>query len=220
MFGAEKLEPVPERVPGVEPLASWERLILPGLDTRSNKSLPENVQIVDLERRMRLLGRVEVGFDSDMQLILPEFEPDPASAGKVRRLRNLSHPDNLAEEPAGRVFRARRGRDLDVMEANDASRHIERHRHRLILLAWPRRLHEGSARPMEDRNQRAGRRSDRGERGTLSECDRRGRVGTYSTRDSTASARRVIILLGFPTSSNVRGSGHFPGWVANQSTNS
>jgi hypothetical protein len=46
------------------------------------------------------------------------------------------------------------------------------------------------------------------------------RLAVYSTRDSTVRARSVIILLGFPTCSNVSGAGQFPGWVANQSTNS
>ena len=59
----------------------------------------------------------------------------------------------------------------------------------------------------------------RNRRSHLSE-DRGGADYVYSTRDSTVSARSVTILLGFPSASNVRGTGQFPGCFANQSTNS
>jgi hypothetical protein len=35
------------------------------------------------------------------------------------------------------------------------------------------------------------------------------------TRESTVSARGVIILLGRPAASNVKGEGRCPGWAAN-----
>jgi hypothetical protein len=95
------------------------------MNTRRNQSFSQRVKIIDFEGGMGLFGRAEIGFDSNVQLVIPELEPHPASSSEVRRLGNLSHAHHYAKEPAGRVFGIGRCRNLNVMEANDARRHDE-----------------------------------------------------------------------------------------------
>ena len=68
---------------------------------------------------MRLARGREVRFDAHVELLRADPEPDPATAFERRRFLELLEPEELAEEAARVTLAARRGSELDVVDAAD-----------------------------------------------------------------------------------------------------
>jgi hypothetical protein len=68
---------------------------------------------------VRLARRPEVRLDADVQGGLTDGEPHAAAAGERRGLPQLGESEQVAVERAGDLLGVGRGRDLDVVEADD-----------------------------------------------------------------------------------------------------
>jgi hypothetical protein len=84
-------------------------------------SLRDRVDVIDQQRRMRLAGRRERHFDTDVDLDSPIAEPDTATGREHRRLGDLGQTQYAAVERSNRRLAARRTRHLDMMQHHDAS---------------------------------------------------------------------------------------------------
>ena len=71
---------------------------------------------------MRLPRGGEVRLDADVELVLPDAEPDAAACPDRLRLRDLLQPEQLAEEAARGLLAAGWGRELDVVDSRARGR--------------------------------------------------------------------------------------------------
>src|SRR5581483_2150994 len=93
-----ELEPVPERIGGVEAPRARDRLVPRDLDPRAGEPLREGVEAGDDEAGVRLAGRREGLLDADVQLLRPGAEPAAAARGERGRLRQLLEPEEAVVE--------------------------------------------------------------------------------------------------------------------------
>src|SRR5690349_2138022 len=76
----------------------------------------QRTHVVDQERRMRLLGRVEGILDAEMHLHRAVGKPSPAARGEFRRLRLLAHLQQVAVERSGLLLAAGRDGKLHMVD--------------------------------------------------------------------------------------------------------
>src|SRR3954467_645929 len=114
---ADQLEPVAPRVLGVE--APGDRVVVGPGDAGAGQALGELVERVDLERRVRLRGGLEVLLHADVELLPADLEPHAAAASQRLRLLELREAEHPAAERPRLVLAVRRRRDLDVIETGD-----------------------------------------------------------------------------------------------------
>src|SRR5271170_7272808 len=117
-LGAEELETVAERIPGVETVPSRERFVLPRRDAGLGQPRAQFAKVRHFERRMRLLRGPKLGLHADVQLGISEFEPHPAASGQVVRFGDLPPPEEIPEEPTRLRLAPDGGGDLNVMQLN------------------------------------------------------------------------------------------------------
>ncbi|MGC1617035.1 MAG: hypothetical protein WA765_00955 [Candidatus Acidiferrum sp.] len=68
---------------------------------------------------MRFLGRLESGFDADVQLLLAARQPAAAASAKGGRLFDFAQPEERAEELACGGFATNWRGNLDVVNTTD-----------------------------------------------------------------------------------------------------
>lgn len=68
---------------------------------------------------MSFLGRPEIGFDADVQLLIPALEPAAASSGERSGLCYFTQPEKRAIEFPGRSLAAFWSRQLNVVNSYD-----------------------------------------------------------------------------------------------------
>jgi lipopolysaccharide/colanic/teichoic acid biosynthesis glycosyltransferase len=120
--GLTDLEPVAERIGEVEPLGSWDRVVVGDLAPCPAQVRRERVEIVGHEPGMRLPGCGERVFDPHVELLCSGPKPTAATSGERSRLGDLREPEQPAVERPCLVLAARGGSDLHVVDACD--RHL------------------------------------------------------------------------------------------------
>ena len=114
--GLAKLEPVAERVDGVEALHSGDPVVLGNGDPGGFEPGAERREVVHDEPRMGPLGGRERLGDPHMQLLGACPEPAPAPRGELRRLVDPVEAEQLAVERPGGAFAPGRRCHLDVVD--------------------------------------------------------------------------------------------------------
>src|SRR3954451_16147725 len=96
-----ELEPVAERVGGVEALRAGNRLVPLDGDALAGEPRGERVEVGGDEARMGLPRRHERLLDADVQLLRPRTEPAAAAARERLGLRQLLKAEQRPVERAG-----------------------------------------------------------------------------------------------------------------------
>src|SRR5205823_9156170 len=85
----QKLDPVAERIGHIRPLITGERLVDGEETPELFAALRQRGQVIDEERRMRLLCRAEVLLNAEVHVGGAGAEPQTAAAGEVGGLRDF-----------------------------------------------------------------------------------------------------------------------------------
>jgi len=121
-LGLAELEPVSERVGGVEALHSGDPVVLGNGDPDSLEAGAERREVVHDEPRVGALGGREGLVDAHVQLLGACPEPAPATSRERRRLVDLVEAEQLAVEgPRGALAPGGRGH-LDVVDPENRQR--------------------------------------------------------------------------------------------------
>src|SRR6478752_2022611 len=116
------LDPVAERIPGVEPLEPTRVVALRPVDVEPDRLQPLSQRLqfdraVDGERGMGALGGTHLDLDAEMDLRTTlAAQPRAAALRELGRLVDLGHAEAVAVEAAPGLLAARRDGDLDVVE--------------------------------------------------------------------------------------------------------
>jgi hypothetical protein len=113
------LEAIAERVLDKEAPLTLNLIIRTRSVAGVSTSGSDSIDILHVERDMRLLRRAEVRIDPEVQLSIAELEPDSAPGRKGRRLRYLAQAEHLAIEAARLVLEAAGHRHLYVINAQN-----------------------------------------------------------------------------------------------------
>src|SRR5579863_2149730 len=116
-----QLQPVAERVSDVKAVVAAKRLVLVGLKARLFEVRAQIAEIAHQECRVRLLGRTEIAFDAEMQLLGPQREPYAAAHRQIGGFADLWQAEDAAIEGARLGFAAGRHRELQMIERDDAA---------------------------------------------------------------------------------------------------
>ena len=111
-----ELEPVAERIVGIEPLDAWDRVVGVRFDALLTELSGKRGEILDGESGVRFARRDEILLDTHVQLERADPEPPAAARRELGRLRQLLEAEQPAVERARSVLATGRRRDLDVIE--------------------------------------------------------------------------------------------------------
>lgn len=81
-----QLDPVAERIVDVDPVVSFEGLVVTDRGAGGAQDLDQGGQVVDQERRVGLACRSEVGLDAQVDLEVPALEPAAPARREMGRL--------------------------------------------------------------------------------------------------------------------------------------
>jgi len=116
----DELEPVTERIIDVSPRGAFECAVFTHLAASRAQPLHKVVEPPNPQRRMRLPRREELDLHAQVQ---PHsglaFEPATSARGKLRGLRDLAHPQQVAVKPTRGILPAGRHGKLDVVDADE-----------------------------------------------------------------------------------------------------
>ena len=107
-FSPNQLQPVPKAIKHMAPPHAGNIPILSHLNSRCAQSRHQTVVIPTPQCRMRLLRRMKLFFDSQMNLHRAARKPAPATLRKLRRLLNLRHPEQFPIKRTGLRLSSRR----------------------------------------------------------------------------------------------------------------